>query len=229
MLRQGHPTREPVPAVTLSAPTPALDWRSADAVPSSLPMPELFLGALRPGMRVLDVGCGEAWIGCEVERCGVRYVGVDVNRASLARASSRRLVVAGEGGRLPFGDRVFDMVMLRAVLTVLVDEGELADVLREAFRVCRGVVGIQDFLQTWENPVYSARYEEGLRLTGRHGVFPVREGGTLLYWARHFTLDELSGLIAQAGGDVAEVVEGPSPTRSGNLIRGVALLASPQV
>ena len=82
---------------------------------------------------------------------------------------------------------------------------------------------------TWENPVYSARYEEGLRLTGRHGVFPVREGGTLLYWARHFTLDELSGLIAQAGGDVAEVVEGPSPTRSGNLIRGVALLANPQV
>lgn len=213
--------------MTLTAPT--LDWRSADAVPSSLPMPELFLGALRPGMRVLDVGCGEAWIGCEVERCGVRYVGVDVNRASLARASSRRLVAAGEGARLPFGDAAFDMVMLRAVLTVLVDEGELADVLREAFRVCRGVVGIQDFLQTWENPVYSARYEEGFRLTGRHGVFPVREGDTLLYWARHFTLDELSGLIAQAGGDVAEVVEGPSPTRSGNLIRGVALLARPQV
>ena len=208
---------------------PSLDWRSADAVPSSLPMPELFLGALRPGMRVLDVGCGEAWIGCEAERCGVRYVGVDVNRASLARASSRRLVAAGEGACLPFADAAFDMVMLRAVLTVLVDPLELDGVLREAFRVCRGVVGIQDFLQTWENPLYAARYEEGLKLVGRHGVFPVREGDTLLYWARHFTLDELAGLIVQAGGTVAEVVEGPSPTRSGNLIRGVALLARPGV
>jgi hypothetical protein len=33
--------------------------------------------------------------------------------------------------------------------------------------------------------------------------------------------------VERAGGHVAEVVEGPSPTRSGNLIRGVALLARP--
>jgi SAM-dependent methyltransferase len=189
----------------------------------------MFLNTIHPGSRLLDVGCGEAGIAGIVEMAGGRYMGLDVNFPSLVRAGKNRSVAAGEGGRLPFRDGMFDMVLLRAVLTVLVETPLVLAVLREALRVCRGVLGIQDFLQTWEDSRYAARYEEGLSLGRVRGVFPVRpegDGGNLLYWARHFTPDELRNLIREAGGRVVHLSEAPAPTRSGNIIRGITLLAT---
>jgi ubiquinone/menaquinone biosynthesis C-methylase UbiE len=190
-------------------------------------MPDMFLDAIRHGSRVLDVGCGEAGIAGVVEKASGRYVGLDVNLPSLFRAGRNRLLVAGEGGRLPFRAGMFDLVLLRAVLTVLVETSGVLDVLREALRVCRGVLGVQDFLQSWEKPLYADRYLEGESLGMKRGVFPVRqEGGELLYWARHYTPDELHDLVGAAGGRVIESREVPAPTRSGNIIRGITLLAS---
>ena len=175
----------------------------------------------------MDVGCGEAGAGEAIERLGGSYVGLDVNLPSLGRAVPHRRVVLGEGGRLPFKDAAFDLVLLRAVLTVLVDPIDRLATVREALRVCRGYVGVQDFLQTWEVPLYAARYEEGMSLQAESGSFPVRQGGELLYWARHYTVEELNELVHQAGGRVAALAEAPAPTRSGNMIRGVTLLAHP--
>jgi len=157
------------------------------------------------------------------------YTGLDVNLPSLKRAVKRHQVARGEGGRLPFKPASFDLVLLRAVLTVLVDPAERLAVVREALRVCRNVVGIQDFLLTEDLPLYAARYAEGFSLSGQPGTFPVRRerSGEVLYWAKHFSLDELSKLITEAGGRVGAVNEVPAPTRSGNIIRGVVLLAHP--
>ena len=205
-----------------------MNWRTAPTVPTSLAMPDLFLQQVHSGARVLDIGCGEAGIGVQVQGAGGGYTGLDLNLPSLERAAKRYRVAQGEGGRLPFKDAVFDLVLLRAVLTVLVDPGERLAVLREALRVCRGVVGVQDFLLTPEIPLYAARYAEGLSLSGQHGVFPVQDGsGEVLYWAKHYSRDELSELIREAGGRVSAVSEVRAPTRSGNIIRGVVLLAHP--
>jgi SAM-dependent methyltransferase len=192
-------------------------------------MPDLFLEQVRPGVRVLDIGCGEAGIGGVVQGAGGSYTGLDVNLASLERAAKKHFVAQGEGGLLPFKSASFDLVLLRAVLTVLVDPVECLAVVREALRVSRGVVGIQDFLLTPDLPLYAARYAEGLSLSGQRGTFPVRNvtSGGVLYWAKHFSLDELHELVREAGGQVGAVSEAPAPTRSGNIIHGVALLAHP--
>lgn len=206
-----------------------MDWRTAPTVPTSLAMPDLFLQQVHPGVRALDIGCGEAGIGVQVQEAGGVYTGLDLNLPSLRRAAKRFQVALGEGGRLPFRTASFDLVFLRAVLTVLVDPAQRLGVVREAMRVCRGVVGIQDFLLTPEQPLYAARYAEGHSLRGQRGVFPVRQDGGegVLYWAKHFSLDELEELIREAGGRVAAVSEVQAPTRSGNIIRGVVLLAHP--
>lgn len=206
----------------------AMNWRTTQKVPSSLSLAHQFLPCIRPGFRVLDVGCGEAGAGGIVALRGARYVGLDVNLPSLARARVSRTVVAGEGAFLPFKARSFDLVMLRAVLTVLPEREALLAVLREAFRVCRGSVGVQDFLQTPQIPLYAARYREGEAMGKPRGVFPVNGESGLLYWARHFTPEELRGLMDEAGGRVRVLAEAPAPTRSGNVIRGVTLLADPK-
>jgi len=177
-----------------------MDWRIVEKVPSTLPLPELFRSRIRRGATVLDVGCGEAGICRDVEASGARYVGVDINLPSLRRAAARGLhVAAGEARALPVRRGCADLVMYRAVLTVIPVDSALEHVLREAFRASRGRVGVQDFLQTWEQPLYAARYEEGLGLGRPRGVFPVRQGGGLLYWARHFTPQGLEELVGGPG------------------------------
>jgi SAM-dependent methyltransferase len=229
-----------------------MNWRTAEVVPSSLPVPEELDDLVRPGGKALDVGCGEASLGGVISGRGGVYFGVDVNMASLRRALTRGAVAAGDAAALPFRDGAFDLVLFRAVLTVIArDPGMTAaprgvmansspafpagappdlftgpsSVLREALRVCRGSLLVQDFLQTTKHPLYAARYAEGEALGAPRGVFPVREGGTVLYWARHYVRVELEAMIGLAGGRIASWREFPAPTRSGNVIRGVVLTA----
>ncbi|MFZ5427458.1 MAG: class I SAM-dependent methyltransferase [Thermodesulfobacteriota bacterium] len=205
-----------------------MNWRTFTKVPSSLKLAHHFLPSIRPGHRILDVGCGEAAVGEIVTLRMARYFGVDVNLPSLKRVAGRYTVAAGEGARLPFRDATFDLVMLRAVLTVLPDRLDLLAVLREALRVCRGKVGVQDFLTTPQIPLYGSRYRQGVALGKPYGVFPVLEDGAVLYWARHFDPEELRAMVQEAGGRVTTLAEAPAPTRSGNVIRGVTLLACPE-
>ena len=87
------------------------------------------------------------------------------------------------------------------------------------------VLCIADFLQNWDLPYYRARYEAGLAETGEQGTFLVREGGRVLYAAHHFTLEELAGLLDEAGFVLAHVATPRVRTRSGQDVRGVVLAA----
>jgi SAM-dependent methyltransferase len=96
------------------------------------------LARVRPGDRVLDLGCGEGWACAALRATGARPVGVDVSAVALERAARHHpgivFEVVGAGRRLPFGDGAFDVVWASEVLAHAADRPRL---LSEARRVLR--------------------------------------------------------------------------------------------
>jgi SAM-dependent methyltransferase len=87
---------------------------------------------LRPGMRLIDLGCGPGSItvGLAAAVTPGLTVGVDVDAVPVDGVA----VVVGDVRRLPFPDASFDAIFASAVLQHV---AEPADVLREARRVAR--------------------------------------------------------------------------------------------
>jgi ubiquinone/menaquinone biosynthesis C-methylase UbiE len=87
------------------------------------------------GMSVLDVGCGEGYVGEELCARGVREAwGVDI--LDLRRNKSGPFSLY-DGQTLPFADGRFDLVMLNFVLHHVPDERKVS-LIRQALRVTRG-------------------------------------------------------------------------------------------
>lgn len=202
-------------------------WDKTSSVPSSLTLDPRVAAYLRPGDRVVDLGCGAGRVLGELAATGRCAVGVDRNHPSLRRAREDGLAVArADLAALPFRDGVFDAGVLHAVLTTLFPQKARLDVLVEARRLGCRVLCIADFLRNWDLPLYRGRYEAGRGETGEEGSFLVRDAeGELLYIAHHFTLEELTRLLAAAGFDVAFADTPTVTTRSGNRVTGVVLAA----
>lgn len=113
------------------------------------------------GMRVLDVGCGEGYVGAELAARGVREVqGVDICDVRRVRELPFRLY---DGHHLPFEDGEFDLVMLSFVLHHVPDPAKIG-LLREALRVARGKVFIlEDTPATAVDRLVSRRHGEAYR------------------------------------------------------------------
>jgi SAM-dependent methyltransferase len=71
------------------------------------------------GTRLLDVGCGSAWLGHHFEH----YTGVDVSAEAVAaaRARGREVIQADVEQPLPFADASFDGAVLKDVLEHVLD------------------------------------------------------------------------------------------------------------
>ena len=96
---------------------------------------------LKPGMRVLDVGCGKAFLLYEFTQVvpGIEVVGIDISEYGIANAKEevRPHLKVESAQDLPFDDRSFDFVYSLATLHNL----KLPDLYRavqEIARVGRG-------------------------------------------------------------------------------------------
>ena len=86
----------------------------------------------RPGTRLLDVGCGSAWLGDHFDN----YTGIDVSTEAVeaARARGREVMLADVDDRLPFEEDSFDGVVLKDVLEHV---GDPVALVREVARILR--------------------------------------------------------------------------------------------
>lgn len=82
--------------------------------------------------KLLDVGCGTAWLGDHFPD----YTGIDVSAEAVraAVAAGRNVQQVDLDGPLPFGDQTFDAVVLKDVLEHLADP---VRAVREARRVLK--------------------------------------------------------------------------------------------
>ncbi len=149
---------------------------------------------LRPGIDLLDVGCGPATITFDFARrvAPGRVVGVDashevVDTARNADPPSNVELVVGDVSALEFDDDSFDVVHAHQVLQHLADP---VGALREMRRVCRdgGVVAARDSdyeAFTWypDEPMLDAWLDLSRRIARANGGEP-DAGRRLLAWAR---------------------------------------------
>jgi 2-polyprenyl-3-methyl-5-hydroxy-6-metoxy-1,4-benzoquinol methylase len=116
-------------------------WQAVPAglVPSDLDLRRRFLLAhVDPGMRVLDVGCGEGVFAAELARAGAQVVGIDAAEEPLRRARARHpqldlRLVDGEGD-WPLPDAGFDVVWAGEVIEHVADTAAWLSEVRRVLR-----------------------------------------------------------------------------------------------
>ncbi len=208
-----------------------MDWRAAKTIPSSIDTTDLLYKSVRHGLKVLDIGCGEGRLSVRLSQAGCTVTGIDINENALKRAKENskdvEFCLADATQYLPFDNNVFDLGVMNAFLTVVIPYEKRLSTLKESYRVLKnnGRLYIADFLQNWDIPLYRSRYEEGMSLGLEKGTFPVREGEEILYYAHHFTKEEITDLLKDSGFIIKDFITCKHKTRSGNLISGFQLIA----
>ena len=97
---------------------------------------------IKPGQKVLEIGCGTGHFSAYFEELGGEVTGLDISFEMLELAKERGgdLAInfeAGEAYALPFADKSFDLV---AMITTLEFISSPQKALAEAFRVSKGRV-----------------------------------------------------------------------------------------
>jgi protein-L-isoaspartate(D-aspartate) O-methyltransferase len=94
---------------------------------------------LRPGMRVLDIGCAKGFLVYEFMKLGMDVSGIDISEYAIANAMDevKPFVQVGSATSLSYPDKSFDLVVsINTLHNLLI--GDLFTALQEMERVGRG-------------------------------------------------------------------------------------------
>jgi SAM-dependent methyltransferase len=142
---------------------------------------------LRPGARILDVGCAKGFLLHDFRRVvpGICVVGLDVSAYALSQAMDdvRTGLVLGSADRLPFPDRTFDLVLSINAVHNLERDG-CVRALREMERVGRRHRYVQ--VDSWLSELQREKFERW-QLTARTYSDP--EGWRRLFAEAGYTGD----------------------------------------
>lgn len=172
-------------------------WRTAENSAGYL------LPRLRPGMRLLDVGCGPGTITIDLGELVApgAVVGVDgsdsvLEQARAASTADNVRFAAGDAYSLDFEDGSFDVVHAHQLLQHL---GDPVAALREMRRVCApgGVVAVRDSdyagFTWWPAEPALDRWLSIYRAAARGNGAEPDAGRRLLGWARRAGFAEVAG------------------------------------
>ena len=139
----------------------------------------LLLAELRPGERVLDLGCGAGRFLAALRDAGADAVGVELAAAALERA--RRNVAGADlrlvepDGSLPLGHREVDLVWCSEVLEHVPDTGAFLNELRRVLRPGgRALITVPDHGRLRRTLIALARHERHYDPLGQHVRFYTR-------------------------------------------------------
>jgi len=116
---------------------------------------------LKPGDRILEIGCAKGTFLIEFRKLEMEVEGVDVSRYAVEHAlpEMRPFIRRGEAKSLPFPDGSFDLVIGKEVLPH-VPMADIEATIQECMRVSRGKLFFEiqcgrtkaelDFMQRWD-------------------------------------------------------------------------------
>ncbi len=130
---------------------------------------------IKPGERLLDVGCGIGYLSSLARACGAEIVGIDMSHQALghARAEVKGDFAVAAAGALPFVDNSFDKVIFADVIEHVPDDRlALSEIVRVAKTDARIVISTPAlegiFTETWlktylhgEQDQFQKNYREG--------------------------------------------------------------------
>lgn len=179
------------------------DW---DHHYTRLNMPSFLELVPDPGMRTLDLGCGEGRVGRLLQEHGHRVVGVDVAPTMVALAAQVIEAVEADAAALPFEDRSFDLVVAFMSLHDMDDAdtavSEVARVLTDGGRFCFAIEHPFQKAGTWPDPedlespfVVSGSYFDVHRME----VVVERDGLAVRFPSIHRPLEAYTMALERAG------------------------------
>lgn len=178
----------------------------AHETPASLKLADDYIGSLHPDDTVLEVGCAFGRVtnflanNRNVSVTGVDINPVEINYAKETPVHSKVNFAVMDGTQLELPDNSFNAVVMVGIIGGV--EPEIREwILTEAYRVVRsgGTVAIAEFKMNLSDPKRVKKYEEDKEITGEWGSRIVRKGNKILFIAKHFTEDELTKLLLDAG------------------------------
>lgn len=203
--------------------------KPVDKIPSSLSFDDTVLGnGCNPYL--LDIGCGNGKLLQELHHKGYTHLyGVDINLNQTISIDSDICLSNQDATRLNFNDDMFDVIVMKALLTVIVTDYSIYKSISEAYRVLKsnGKIIIKDFFQNWHIPIYRDRYLKNIK--GHKTlkcIFPVYdENGKIRYYARHFNTQEISLMLINIGFKIEKLEFHLVKTQSGNDVIGFTIHA----
>lgn len=169
-------------------------WREANhyEIPSTLSFNPAKI-EVAANSRVLDLGCGPQPNNNTLLGQCPEVTHIDLNMGALVHARKHarsHAFVCADALALPFVGKCFDLVLCKALLTVVVDDEQCLTLLNESHRVLRegGNLLLCDFLMNENDQYFTERYQRGKDLGMHHGAFITTDHhNNALYAARHFT------------------------------------------
>jgi ubiquinone/menaquinone biosynthesis C-methylase UbiE len=124
---------------------------------------------IRPGERVLDLGCGNGWATRLLAQtnAGVQAIGVDASPKMIARAEAlhslkiRARYEVGAFEKLDFKDNHFDRIFS---MEALYYSSDLAQAIRECFRVLKAGGSVETLVDYYEESTASEPWAKAMGL-----------------------------------------------------------------